>query len=141
MFIRTNSKGKQEIYDLIRKKYVSLTPEEKVRQFVINFLNKECKIPLEFIGVEGTLTVYNRQFRTDLRVFNTKIEPILLIECKRPEVELNDVVLEQAMKYRIQAKERFLLITNGLDFKCFEFVEDNVKLLERFPTWDEINWE
>ena len=64
--------GKKEVYDPIRKKYVLLTPEEQVRQFVIEFLMEQCDVPAGYISVETGLKVYGNFCRTDLRVYNKR---------------------------------------------------------------------
>ncbi|MCM1532254.1 MAG: type I restriction enzyme HsdR N-terminal domain-containing protein [Bacteroides sp.] len=131
--------GKKEIYDPIRKKYVVLTPEEQVRQFVIGFLCTQCQVPAGYISVETGLQVYGNFFRTDLRVRNKKGEAVLLVECKRPSVALDQEVLEQAMRYHIATQERFVIITNGAAFKCLErSPEGDWRSWERYPSWEEM---
>lgn len=132
--------GKKEVYDPVRKKYVAFTPEEQVRQFVIEFLHQRCGIPLVYMLVETGIRVHGNFFRTDLQVRNKKNEPALLVECKRPEVALDNKVVEQAMRYRLSSLERFVAITNGMEFRCFERLPDATwRPLERYPDWNELN--
>lgn len=131
--------GKREVYDPVRKKYVTLTPEEGVRQFVIEFLQGRCGIPAGYISVERGLRVYRNFFRTDLQVRNRRNVPALLVECKRPSVPLDEQVLEQAMRYHIATQERFVVITNGGDFKCYERFAEGWRERERYPDWQELN--
>lgn len=133
--------GRREVYDPVRKKYVALTPEEGVRQFVIVFLQEQCQVPLGYISVERGLKVYENSFRTDLQVRNKRNEAVLLVECKRPSVPLSEEVLEQVMRYHIASGERYVVITNGIDFKCFERVAEAWKGRERYPDWVELNKE
>lgn len=132
--------GKKEVYDPIRKKYVLLTPEEQVRQFVIEFLMEQCDVPAGYISVETGLKVYGNFCRTDLRVYNKRQEPVLLIECKQPAVELDAEVLEQAMRYHLAGKERFVLLTNGHSFRCYERLSSGEwKEWNCYPDWEEMN--
>ena len=132
--------GRKEVYDPVRKKYVVLTPEENVRQFVIGFLRENCQVPVGYISVETGLKVYGNAFRTDLRVRNRRNEPVLLVECKRPSVPLSEEVLEQAMRYHLATQERFVVITNGCAFKCYERLSTGEwQAWERYPVWEEMN--
>lgn len=132
---------KKRIFDPVRRKWVVLTPEEEVRQFVIRFLREECAVPLGYISSEIPLRLYGKDFRCDLSVSNRKGEAVMLIECKRPTVALGDEVLEQAMRYNIKMQERFVVITNGMDFRCFERCGSGWRQWERFPAWSELNPE
>lgn len=130
---------KGKVFDPVRRKFVVLTPEEEVRQFVIRFLREACSVPLGYISCEASLHLYGMDFRYDLSVRNRKGEPVMLIECKRPSIPLGNKVLEQAMRYNIKLQERFVVITNGTDFRCFEHFGDCWKLWDRFPLWSELN--
>lgn len=138
--------GKRKIYDPVRKKQVVLTPEEEVRQFVIRFLRQQCAIPLGYISCEVPIRVYRKDFRYDLAVRNRKGRAALLVECKRPSVPLEQAVWEQAMRYNLSLAERFVAITNGREFRCFERVQDASgraawREWPRFPSWQELNAE
>lgn len=140
---------KPTVFDPVRKKRIVLTPEEEVRQFVIRFLQEHCKVPLGYIGSELPIKLYQRELRCDLAVRNRRGEVVMLIECKRPSVPLDEKVLEQAMRYNLLHKERFVVITNGLDFRCWERFGGNVpgegttevrwREWERYPDWEELN--
>ncbi len=135
---------KKEVFDPIRKKYVLLTPEEEVRQFVIAFLQAQCGVPAGHIAVETGLQLYHRQFRTDLKVSDRQGKNVMVIECKRPTVALSQEVWEQAMRYNIYQKERFVLITNGKGFICRERPREeggSWREWKRYPDWKELNTE
>ncbi|MDE5575380.1 MAG: type I restriction enzyme HsdR N-terminal domain-containing protein [Bacteroidales bacterium] len=111
-----------------------------MRQFVIGFLRENCQVPVGYISVETGLKVYGNAFRTDLRVRNRRNEPVLLVECKRPSVPLSEEVLEQAMRYHLATQERFVVITNGCAFKCYERLSTGEwQAWERYPVWEEMN--
>lgn len=132
------------IFDPVRRKHVARTPEEEVRQFVIRYLTDHCQIPLGYISVETGFHVFEKFCRSDIQVRNRKGEAVMLIECKRPSVSLNDGVLEQAMRYNLHLQERYIIITNGLEFRCFEHHPDSSSEnrwieKDRYPQWSEIN--
>ena len=80
MKVQLRPDGKKEVFDPIRKKYVLLTPEEEVRQFVIGFLQMQCGVPAGHIAVETGLKLYNKQFRTDLKVSDRPGKTVMIIE-------------------------------------------------------------
>lgn len=110
---------KDEIFDPVRKKFVALTPEEWVRQHVIAFLIEQKNIPVSRIGVEKALKVNTLLKRFDAVVFSRNGNPLLLIECKAPGVEITESVFDQAARYNMQLNATYFMITNGIDhFTC-----------------------
>lgn len=106
-------KGKTEIFDPVRKKYVSLTPEEHVRQDVLRHLLYEAGYPGGNISVEKQLVFNGMQKRYDVLVFNSSFAPALLIECKSPTVPINEKICRQIAMYNLQLKVPYLWLTNG----------------------------
>ncbi len=78
--------GSVMIFDIIRKKYVVLTPEEWVRQHVVHYLAEVKKVPVALIAVEREIALYGLRRRFDVVVFSRQGEPWLLVECKAPSV-------------------------------------------------------
>jgi len=101
------------IYDIIRKKYLVLTPEEWVRQHFLHFLLAN-KYPKNLISIEGA-TKYNQlKKRTDILIYDRAGKPFLLVECKAPTVKLNENVLKQVLTYNQNIKAPYIALTNGL---------------------------
>ena len=88
----------QTIWDPLRKKNVALTPEEKVRQWCIGVLSNEFGVPLHMMMSEAGFKLGDKQFRADILVYDRQARPLVVVECKRPEVELNADVLDQAVR-------------------------------------------
>ena len=109
-----SSENKTLIFDIIRKKYVVLTPEEWVRQHVVLFLIEEKKYPISLIAVEKQLKINSLLKRTDVVVFNTKGSPEILIECKAPSVAISQATFDQIARYNLTAQSNYLMVTNGL---------------------------
>lgn len=103
-----------QIFDPIRKKFVQLTPEEWVRQHFINYLLEHCNVPAGLIGVEVALKLNAVNHRADIVIYSKQGDPIALVECKAPEVELKAPVIEQIGRYNVHFKAKYLFITNGL---------------------------
>jgi hypothetical protein len=102
------------IFDEIRKKHLVLTPEEWVRQHFIQYLILEKKFPKSLIQIEGGLNLNQRQKRTDVVIFNTHGERIMVIECKAPTVKISQATFDQAARYNSVHKTKWLVVTNGL---------------------------
>ena len=110
----TKQLNKPFIYDEIRKKYVSLTPEEWVRQHIVNYLLNHKKFSKALIAVERKLTYLNSFKRFDILVFNNKAKADILIECKAPNVNLTSETALQLSLYNQQYKANIIIISNGL---------------------------
>ena len=114
-----SSENKTLIFDIIRKKYVVLTPEEWVRQHVLRFLLEEKNYPASLIAVERQLKIHTRTKRTDIVVYNTQGTPEVLIECKAPSVKITQDAFDQIARYNLTANSSYLMVTNGLShFFC-----------------------
>ncbi|HNW88283.1 MAG TPA: type I restriction enzyme HsdR N-terminal domain-containing protein [Bacteroidales bacterium] len=107
-----------KIFDFIRKKYVTLTPEEWVRQNFLKFLVEEKKYPSSLIFLEQTLKVYKMQKRCDAVVYDKKGAPQMIIEFKSPDVALTQKVFDQIARYNITLHVNYLIVSNGLKHFC-----------------------
>lgn len=115
--------GKEFIFDPIRKKYVFLTPEEWVRQQIVDHLIYEQKIPRSLIAVEKKVQIGNLSKRFDILVFKNSI-PWMIIECKRESELLNESVMQQILAYNSQLKVAYLVVSNGKEVYCFDTKEN-----------------
>ena len=124
----------------IRKKKLQLTPEEWVRQHVIHFLIQENNVPLGVIASEQAIQVNRLLRRCDLVVYNQSGKPIILVECKAPEVILTEKVVYQIAQYNSKLNVDYLLITNGIEhYYCYINRQTNaIQYLENLPNWNEI---
>lgn len=130
--------GKVMIFDIIRKKYVQLTPEEWVRQNFIYYLINFLDYPKSLIKVESGLR-YNRLLkRSDILVFNRDVEPLLLVECKSSDLKITQDVVDQAAVYNRSLNARYLLVTNGIQHLCWKISDDGNQLLEEIPRYDDL---
>jgi len=127
--------GKMLIFDALRKKYLSLTPEEWVRQHWISFLIKTLNFPKGLLALERGLKYNQLQKRTDLVVWDKEGNPYLLIECKAPQIKLTQKTIEQACLYNKQLQTKFLILTNGIQHISLSWdgKNQNFNQLKDFP--------
>ena len=130
--------GKIWIFDMIRKKYLVLTPEEWVRQHFIHYLIAELKYPKSLFRIESSLTYNKLQKRSDILVFNREAKPWMLIECKSPDIKLSQKAFNQVAVYNMTVNAKFVAVTNGLVHYCCEAAKEGEQaiFLESFPVFD-----
>lgn len=131
------AEGKVWIFDVIRKKYLILTPEEWVRQHFINYLTIDLKYPKSLLKIEGGLSYNQLQKRTDILVFDREGNPWMVVECKSPTSKLSASTLQQASVYNSTLKAKYLTITNGLMHLCSatDWVSGKTIQLDSMPTY------
>ena len=127
--------NKQFVFDDIRKKWLLLTPEEKVRQHVVQYLIQEKKIPKGLIALEKLITVNEMKKRFDVLVYKAT-KPWLLVECKEPNVELNDMALQQVLNYNNVLQVPYFAITNGENLFVWKIENSGLLQLNDFPNWE-----
>lgn len=134
--------GREMIWDPLRRKEVALTPEEKVRQWCIGVLADHCKVPMHMMMSEVGFRLGGKQFRADLIVYDRKAMPVMVVECKRPEVALVQEVLDQAIRYNMVLNVRYMLITNGNStYICRRKESDGsvgYEFIDRVPSYNEM---
>ncbi|MGV3586604.1 MAG: type I restriction enzyme HsdR N-terminal domain-containing protein [Adhaeribacter sp.] len=112
--------GTSLIFDAIRRKYVTLTPEEWVRQHFIHYLMAYLHYPKSLLAIERGTTYNQLAKRTDLCVYGTNGRPVMLVECKAAQIPISAATVKQASVYNQQVKARYVVITNGLEHYCWE---------------------
>jgi hypothetical protein len=129
--------GKPYIFDLLRKKYVRLSPEEWVRQHIVHLLLSHYAYPKALIRTEGGLILNQTQKRTDVLVFDRAGQPFLLVECKAPHITLNQTVFDQISRYNHVHRAPYVVISNGLVHYCccVDHETAEVKFLDDFPAF------
>ncbi len=140
MQFRESTSGKVEIFDIFRKRWVRLTPEENVRQSFLYYLMMEKNFPESLIGVERKVIVNKRERRFDAVIFNRYGKPEILLEFKSPSVKLNQSAFDQIAAYNFTLEAKFLMLSNGLTHYCVKIDHVNRKLLflKNIPDYYEI---
>lgn len=132
-----SKENKLFIFDILRKKYVVLEPEEWVRQHFIHFLIEEKKYPQSLIGIEKKLTINNLTKRTDILIFNGDGLPHIIVECKAPSIQINQKTFDQIARYNLKLNAKYLIVTNGLNhYYCYmDFEHEKYIFIEEIPTY------
>jgi hypothetical protein len=125
------------VFDPIRRKDVALTPEELLRQLVLQYLLEAKKYPAQRIRSEVGIEVNGLRRRCDLIVYDAALQPWLLIECKSPKVALDQRSFEQAARYNLRLRAPFLVVTNGLATYCcaLDFEQESFQYLAELPDY------
>ena len=132
--------GQLRIFDEIRKKFVALTPEEWVRQHFIRFLIEKKSIPAGLIILEKQIIMNTMARRPDILIHNKQGEPILIVECKAPEVEISQDTFDQVARYNSVLKVPFLIVTNGMRHYCcqMDYQDSTYRFLEDIPDYGDM---
>ncbi|MGW9686388.1 type I restriction enzyme HsdR N-terminal domain-containing protein [Flagellimonas sp. 2504JD1-5] len=130
-----NSENSIHIFDLIRKKFVLLQPEEWVRQHVLHFLIFTKNYPKSLINVEKQLTINNLKKRYDIVVFKPNGSINVLVECKAPEINIDQTTFDQIAQYNLSLEADYLMVTNGMEhYYCkMDFKREKYMFLKEIP--------
>ena len=132
--------GKNVIFDMLRKRYVALTPEEWVRQHFVNYLITEKGFPKELIANEISIVLNGTNKRCDTVAYNRFLAPIFIAEYKSPTVAIKQSVIDQIIRYNMVLKVRYLVVSNGMQHFCcrIDFETGNYTYLNEIPMYDSI---
>ena len=126
------------IWDPLRKKEVVLTPEEEVRQWCIGVLSRSMCVPMHMMMSEAGFKLGGKSFRADVLVYDRKAQPLMVVECKRPEVALTQEVLDQAIRYNMALNVKYIMITNGTKTFICRRKDAGFVFVDKVPVYDEM---
>lgn len=135
---KESKNGSKQIFDAIRKKFVDLTPEEWVRQNLISYLINYKFVPISLISIEKQLILNGTKRRTDIVIYNSKLQPIVIIECKAPNIQLSQATFNQAFGYNMVLNVPYLLLSNGLSHVCVNYINNEPNILLEIPSFKEM---
>lgn len=130
-----------KVFDPLRRKEVSLTPEEKVRQWFIGVLRDHLKVPVHLMmsEVEMKYGAAGKTYRADILVYDRNGRPLAIAECKRPDVKLTQEVLEQALRYDMVLGVKWFFITNGQETRVAVRDGGTVRAVGHAPDYEEMS--
>lgn len=133
-----NSENNTHIFDVIRKKFVVLQPEEWVRQHCVQYLVQEKNYPISLINVEKVILINGLKKRYDIVVFNPDGSLAVVVECKAPKVQISQSVFDQIARYNLTLKASYLMVTNGLNhyFCTMNHHLESFEFLETLPNYN-----
>ena len=132
--------GKRQIFDFLRRRYVTLTPEEWVRQHFVHFLVEHLGYPQGLLANEVELRVGDKKLRCDTLLYNKEMQPRMIIEYKAPDVELTQRVFEQISAYNSLLQADYLVISNGIEHYCCRRSQEEggYSFLKEIPLYREL---
>jgi len=131
------NKGKKEIFDPIRCRFVLCTPEEAVRQAYIRYLIDVLQVPSVAISVEKKITYNNLTKRYDIVVYS-KEKCLLIIECKSPEIKLSELTLQQISLYNSHLQAKYIILFNGKQQIIYKKIAEQYILQNQLPRYREM---
>lgn len=130
----------RSVWDIVRKKWIILTPEEYVRQALLHYFTDSMHYPSRLIAVEKQIKYGNLVKRYDIIVYNRKQEPWLLVECKAPGIPIGENALHQLLQYHSKIPCPYWLLSNGIDSHCAQIRED-IQWIDHLPLYPNVEEE
>lgn len=137
--IRKNSTG-YEIFDPLRRRYLHLTPEEWVRQHFVHYLITQKGYPASRIANEASLKLNSLSRRCDTVVYNSQLQPVMILEYKEPNVAITQEVFDQVARYNSVLRVEHVVVSNGLQHYCYRlnFADLSYQFLQDIPEYKEL---
>lgn len=132
--------GKNAIWDIIRQKYVALTPEEWVRQHFVHYLIEHKGYPRTLMANEVQLNLNGTKKRCDTVLYQRDFSTKMILEYKAPHIEITQAVFNQITRYNIVLKVDYLVVSNGRQHYCchMDYAHNTYSFLPEIPTYTEL---
>lgn len=130
---------KEQYYDPLRRKWVAATPEERVRQWFIGQLSDIALVPAWLMMSEVPMKYGQKRWRADIVVYSSDGDPLAIVECKRPDVEISGAVAEQALRYNAIQNVRYIFLTNGKTTYVYLRKDLGFEPMDHFPNYPEMS--
>ena len=129
--------GKRTIFDILRQKYVALTPEEWVRQHFVHFMMAQKGYPKGLLANEVELKVGNKRLRCDTLLYTRELRPRMIVEYKAPTIQLQQKTFDQISVYNLLLHVDYLVVSNGLQHYCcrMDYERQTYTFLQDFPDY------
>jgi hypothetical protein len=132
-FRMKEEQGRRFVFDNIRKCWLQLTEEEWVRQNFVQYLIAVMHYPSTLIALEKEIVLNGLKKRFDILVYDHRHQPWMMVECKSPEVALNEKVLQQVLRYNISVPVNYMVISNGNQTIGWKKENGQLTLLQHLP--------
>lgn len=136
----TENDGKRQIFDILRKCYVALTPEEWVRQHFVHYLIDHKGYSKALMGNEVSILLNNTKRRCDTVVYDRSMRPRVIVEYKAPSVRITKDVFAQISRYNLILKVDYLIVSNGIQHYCckMDYTDNTFVFLQEVPEYNKI---
>ena len=131
---------KPKVFDILRSKYVALTPEEWVRQHFVNYLIQHKQYPAAYLANEVNLKIGGKVSRADTVLYDQQLRPLMIIEYKAPHIAISQKIFNQLFAYNLQLHATYLVVSNGLQHYCCMLTHDHEKyvFLDDIPEYNKL---
>lgn len=131
---------KKQIFDVIRRKYVTLTPEEWVRQHFVHYLIEHLGYPQDLLANEVEVTLNGTSKRCDTVLYDRYLQARMIVEYKANDVPITQKVFNQIMRYNMVLRVEYLVVSNGIDHYCckMDYLNNSYQFLQNIPKYSEI---
>lgn len=138
--IKRNEKGAPVIFDMLRNRFIALSPEEWVRQNFVQFLINEKEFPASLMGNEVSLLQNGIKRRCDTLVGDKHGNPFVIVEYKAPSIKITQAVFDQIVRYNMVMKAQYLIVTNGLQHYCCKMLYEtnSYAFLTQIPKYSQL---
>ena len=132
--------GHPAIFDILRRKYVALTPEEWVRQHFVHYLTEHKGYPPTLLANEVELCIGEKRLRCDTVLYTRELQPRMIIEYKASTVTITQRVFDQIASYNLMLQADYLVVSNGLQHYCCKLDKEHQKFLflEQIPNYENL---
>ena len=132
--------GRQQIFDVLRRRYVALTPEEWVRQHFVHYLIEHKGYPKGLLANEVELRVGEKHLRCDTVLYDKALHPKIIVEYKAPEIAITQKVFNQITVYNMLLHVDYLIVSNGMQHYCcqMDYEQNRYKFLSDIPSYDNL---
>lgn len=131
-------RGAPEVFDVLRRKWVALTPEEWVRQNFTSFLLNHRGFPPGLVANEYGIHLNGTLKRCDTVIFDRSLKPLVIVEYKAPTIAITQKVFDQIARYNIVMRSRYLIVSNGLSHYCIRYTANGYSFLKDIPSYTDI---
>ena len=136
---RRTQNGRTEVFDAVRGRWLVLTPEEWVRRHIVEYMLLECGFQPQQIVEEYPVNINGMSQRADIVAMDCEARPVMVVECKEPNVRIDQAVLDQVVRYNSVLQCRYIIITNGIETYSYQMTDDgNYCPLNHFPHFAEL---
>ena len=133
--------SRRQVYDILRRRYVALTPEEWVRQHFVHFLIEHKGYPKGLLANEVELRVGEKRLRCDTLLYDRTLQPQMIVEYKAPTIAITQHVFDQIAAYNLILHVDYLIVSNGLQHYCcrMDYSRKTYTFLQDIPNYCDIN--
>lgn len=132
--------GHKQVFDPLRQRWVALTPEEWVRQHFTHWLTTELNYPTQLLANEVHLRIGQKELRADSVLYDTSLQPRMIIEYKAPHIAITQKVFNQILAYNMELHAEYLVISNGISHYCCKYSDNGKKylFLDHIPNYENL---